>query len=59
MFPEIPQIILYNKKGVEHWEAIAQAYRKAGYNIWAIGFDEMTDMADLSREIETRLFGIA
>lgn len=59
MFPYIPQIILYNKNGVEHWEAIAQAYRKAGYNIWAIGFDEMTDMADLSREIETRLFGIA
>ena len=59
MFPYIPQIILYNKNGVEHWESIAQSYRKAGYNIWAIGFDEMTDMADLSREIETRLFGIA
>lgn len=59
MFPDIPQIILYNKNGVEHWEAIAQAYRKAGYNIWAIGFDETTDMTDLSKEIETRLFGIA
>lgn len=58
MFPEIPQIILYNKKGVEHWEAIAQAYRKAGYNIWAIGFDEMTDMRELSKKIEERLLGI-
>ena len=58
MFPDIPQIILYNKNGVEHWETIAQAYQKAGYNIWAIGFDETTDLVDLSREIETRLFGI-
>ena len=58
MFPDIPQIILYNKKGVERWEVIAEAYRNVGYNIWAIGFDESTDMRELSEKIEERLFGI-
>ena len=52
MFPQIPQIILYNKNGVEHWEAIAEAFRANGKKIYAIGFDENTDMAKLSKAIE-------
>ena len=48
-----PQVILYNKKGVEDWEAIGAAYRKAGCKITTIGFDENTDMVALSKEIET------
>ena len=52
MFPNIPQIILYNRNGVEHWEAIAEAFRANGKNIYAIGFDENTDMAELSKVIE-------
>lgn len=52
MFPDIPQIILYNRNGVEHWEAIAEAFRANGKNIYAIGFDENTDMAKLSKVIE-------
>lgn len=51
MFPEIPQIILYNKNGVENWEAIAEAARKAKHQIYAIGFDEKSDMTRLSRQI--------
>lgn len=52
MFPDIPQIILYNKGGVEHWEAIAAAARRAGHEIFAIGFDGNTDMEELSKAIE-------
>ena len=52
MFPDIPQIILYNRNGVERWEAIAEAFRANGKKIYAIGFDENTDMAELSKVIE-------
>jgi len=52
MFPAVPQIILYNKGGVEHWEAIAAAARRAGRTVYAIGFDENTNMAELSKQIE-------
>ena len=52
MFPDIPQIILYNRNGVEHWDTIAEAFRANGKNIYAIGFDENTDMAELSKVIE-------
>ena len=38
-FPQVPQVILYNKGGVEDWAEIAEAYRKAGYNIRAVGYD--------------------
>lgn len=55
MFPEIPQVILYNKSGVEHWPAIAEAYRKQGKQIYAIGFDENTDMSQLSKEVEAKV----
>lgn len=51
-FPQIPQIILYNKKGVERWEAIAKAYQAAGHPIYCLGFDENTDKAKLSQEME-------
>ncbi len=47
-FPEIPQIILYNKNGIEHWDAIAKAFQKKGYKIYAIGYDEKTDMQKLA-----------
>ena len=52
MFPNIPQIILFNKKGVENWKAIAQAYQANGKKIIAIGFDESTDLQELSTEIK-------
>ncbi len=50
-FPEIPQIILYNTNGVEHWAAIAEAFQEKGYRIFAIGYDEKTDMRELSKKI--------
>lgn len=56
MFPEIPQVILYNKNGVENWEAIAAAERKAGREIYVIGFDEHTDMVELSKQVEEAFF---
>ena len=34
------------------WKAIEQAYRSKGYNIRCIGFDEKTDLQDLSAQIE-------
>ena len=52
MFPEIPQVILYNTHGVEHWEAIERAFRNKGYNIRCIGFDENSDLKKLSQELE-------
>ncbi len=52
LFPEIPQIILFNRNGVESWKDIEAAYQKAGYRIFCIGFDESTNMAELSKEIE-------
>ena len=51
-FPEIPQIILYNKKTVENWEGIEQAYQKAGYKILCLGYDEATDMHNLAITLE-------
>ena len=51
-FPSTPQIILYNRKGVENWEKIAEAYKNAGYQIYAIGFDELTDMNQLGKKME-------
>lgn len=50
-FPQVPQVILYNKGGVEDWAEIAEAYRKAGYNIRAIGFDAQSDMVELKNKI--------
>lgn len=60
MFPWIPQVILYNRKGVENWDAIAKAYQAAGYPIRAIGFDEETDMKSLSESVASyyKLFAI-
>lgn len=49
--PEIPQVILY-RKGIERWDEIEAAYQAAGYNIRCIGFDESTNMEQLSKEIE-------
>lgn len=43
MFPEIPQIILYNKIGLENWTAITAAFRAAGRKIWAVPFSTETD----------------
>lgn len=50
-FPEIPQIILYNTNGVEHWSAIAEAFQRKGYKIFAIGYNENTDMQELNKKI--------
>ena len=50
-FPETPQIILYNTNGVEHWDAIAKAFQRKGYRIFAIGYDENTNMQELSKKI--------
>ena len=51
MFPEIPQIILYNTHGTERWKAIERAFQNNGYNIRCIGFDEKTDLSVLAQEI--------
>lgn len=50
--PEVPQIILFNKKGVERWTEIQAAYQAAGYPIFCFGFDEQTDLKDLMEEVE-------
>lgn len=54
MFPEIPQIILFNNKGVERWKEIEKAYQALGYKIFCVGFDENTDMEQLSKEIQEK-----
>ncbi len=58
MFPETPQIILYNRNGVEDWNGIAGAMRKGGRKVWAIGFDENTDFSVLAKEIEEKYLEI-
>lgn len=60
MFPWIPQVILYNRKGVENWEAIGKAFQAAGWPIRTIGFDENTDMEQLSEKIKSyyKLFAV-
>lgn len=60
MFPWVPQIILYNRKGVENWDAIGKAFQAAGWPIRTIGFDENTDMEQLSEKIKSyyKLFAV-
>lgn len=60
MFPWVPQVILYNRKGVENWDAIGKAFQAAGYPIRTIGFDENTNMEQLSEKIESyyKLFAV-
>jgi len=53
MFPETPQIILYNKGTVEDWKALEAAYQELGYPIYCIGYDEETDMHELTKQIES------
>ena len=50
--PEVPQVILY-RRGMEKWDEIEAAYQAAGYRIRCIGFDESTNMEQLSKEIES------
>lgn len=52
MCPWINQVIFYNKKGSEDWQAIVKPFRDCGYHIAAIGFDENTDMSKLSASAE-------
>ena len=52
VFPWIPQVILFNNHGVERWKAIEKAYRKRGYNIRCIGFNEMTSLKQQAKEIK-------
>lgn len=60
MCPWIPQVILYNKKGTEHWDVIGKAFQAAGWPIRTIGFDENTDMEQLSEKIKSyyKLFAV-
>ena len=50
-FPEVPQIILYNIHGVEPWEEIAACARRHGRKVYALGFDNETDMSKLANHI--------
>ena len=50
-FPQTPQIILYNKKGVENWEKLSKAYQAAGHKIFVLSFDENTDLESLKKDI--------
>ena len=58
MFPQKPQVILYNKNGIEHWQAIARAARRRGRKVVALGFDQSTDMDQLSKQIEKACRGL-
>ena len=52
MFPGCRQIILYNRNGVEDWAMIAASARLRGRKVWAIGFDDSTNMADLREKVK-------
>lgn len=51
-YPEIPQIIIYNKNGVEKWDEIAKAYRRQGRLVYAIGFDDNTNWDTFAKKLE-------
>lgn len=53
-FPEIPQVILYNKHTVERWDEIGEAFQKQGYKIYCLGYDETTDLKEFSKQIEEK-----
>lgn len=50
-FPEIAQIILYNRKGFEPMETIAAAWRKKGFKIYVNYYDDNSDKKKLAHEI--------
>ena len=52
-FSDKPQIILYNKSGIERWEEIVKPYQKQGKPIYILGFDENTDWYKFSLEIQS------
>lgn len=54
--PEVPQIILYNKKSVENWAEIEAAYQAAGYPIFCFGYDEETEMKAFMDEVEKNFY---
>ena len=59
LFPEKPQIILYNKAGVERWDQIEKAYQKQGFPVRCCGFEDGTDKEAFSMdvaEVFTQLF---
>lgn len=58
MFPDTPQIILFNRNGAENWEAIAAAYQERKKKIYALGFDENTNMSEFSRQIEKQFVAL-
>ncbi len=51
-FPDIPQIILYNKNGTENWQDIVKPFQAKGKHIYAMGFDENTNWKKFSLEIK-------
>lgn len=57
-FPDIPQIILYNKNGVENWQEISESYRKKGKHIYVLGHDENTDWKKFSLELKALYFKV-
>lgn len=52
-FPNVPQVIVYNRAIVEDWDEIASAFQTNGYPIFAIGFDENTNMQKLQDEVHS------
>jgi len=57
-FPDTPQVILFNKHGVENWTEIEEAYREAGKDVVCLGFDDATDMCEFSEEMEEAYFDV-
>lgn len=55
-FPSTPQVIIYNKRGVENWALIEAAYRKAGHEIRCLGFDETTDMVEFAKQVKAACY---
>ena len=55
MFPDIPQVIFYNKKGIERWSAIEKMAQKHGRKVFCIGFDENSNVAELKQNAKTLL----
>lgn len=51
VFPNIPQGILY-REGIEDWDEISEAARKAGRLVFSLKFNDNTDMKEFSRRVE-------
>lgn len=57
-FPDISQLIVFNKRGLENWKDIEEAYQEAGKDIVCLGYDENTDMFEFYEDMDDAFYDL-